>query len=93
MLLLLGVLVLVGAPVATYFADKKGLREFPSPSVAGFTPLWSWWHNYKFKRFMAIHKAHEKLGAVVRIEPNHCMSAIHEASPCTNIDCSIFQLA
>ena len=93
MLLSLGLLVLVAAPVITYFGDKKGLRKFPSPSVAGFTSLWSWWHNYKYKRFMAIHKAHEKLGPVVRVEPNHCMSAINKASTCTNIDGSIFQLA
>ena len=57
--------------LVSYFLDKKRLRRFPFPSVAGFTSLWSWFHNYKMKRFVAIHKAHKSLGPIVRVEPNH----------------------
>lgn len=54
-----------------YFVDKKRLRRFPSPSVAAFTPLWLMYHSWRQRRFMAVDTAHQRLGPVVRISPNH----------------------
>lgn len=51
--------------------DKKGLRRFPAPSVAAFTPLWLMYHTWRQKRFEAVDEAHRRLGPVVRISPNH----------------------
>ncbi|OQU96086.1 hypothetical protein CLAIMM_02220 isoform 2 [Cladophialophora immunda] len=67
----LAVLCAVGIPIARYLLDPKGLRKYPSAGVSGITSLWSMWHNGRMKRFMAIHKAHERLGPIVRVEPNH----------------------
>jgi benzoate 4-monooxygenase len=57
--------------IGRYFIDPKQLRRFPAPSVAAFTPLWSMWHSWNCDQYLAIHRAHEKLGSVVRIAPNH----------------------
>ncbi|CAH0033267.1 unnamed protein product [Clonostachys rhizophaga] len=57
--------------VGRYYVDPKNLRRFPAPSVAAFTPLWSMWQSWKCVQTKAIHDAHEKLGPVVRVAPNH----------------------
>lgn len=57
-------------PLISHVVDSKSLRRFPSPSVAGFTTLWSVWHNYNGRRYLAVHAAHQRLGSVVRIGPN-----------------------
>ncbi|CAL8584006.1 hypothetical protein XPA_009616 [Xanthoria parietina] len=54
-----------------YFHDRRQLRRFPSFSVSGITPLWLMYHSWRGKRFAAVDKAHEALGPVVRIAPNH----------------------
>ncbi|KAI4217927.1 MAG: hypothetical protein L6R36_009210 [Xanthoria steineri] len=54
-----------------YFHDRRQLRRFPSVLVSGITPLWLMYHSWRGKRFAAVDKAHEALGSVVRIAPNH----------------------
>ncbi|KAL8674233.1 MAG: hypothetical protein Q9168_001358 [Polycauliona sp. 1 TL-2023] len=54
-----------------YISDPRQLRRFPSVSFSGFTPLWLMYHSLWGKRFAAVDKAHEQLGPVVRIAPNH----------------------
>ncbi|KAL1854364.1 hypothetical protein VTK73DRAFT_8760 [Phialemonium thermophilum] len=58
-------------PVIVYFADEKGLRKYPAPSVAAFTPLWQMYHNWRGLKFLAVDRAHRELGEIVRISPNH----------------------
>ncbi|KAH7118641.1 cytochrome P450 [Dactylonectria estremocensis] len=70
-LLLLAVVGLLIYPAVSYLLDQKGLRSFPSPSVAAFTPLWRIWHNVNWNHYAAVHQAHERYGAHVRIAPNH----------------------
>ncbi|RHZ68020.1 hypothetical protein CDV55_107584 [Aspergillus turcosus] len=68
-------------PIFVYYKDEKNLRRFPAPSVAGFTNFWSANHFRKARRSFEVHKAHQKLGPVVRIQPNHISFNIPEAVP------------
>lgn len=68
---LLAVLGLCIYPILAYLWDKNGLRKFPSPSVAAFTPLWRIWHNINWNHYAAVDQAHRDLGSHVRISPNH----------------------
>lgn len=65
------ILYLVVQPLVVYLIDPKGLRQFPSPSVAGLTSFWRIFHSLQYKHYQAIHDAHVKLGTHVRIAPNH----------------------
>lgn len=61
-------------PVAVYFKDAKGLRKYPAAGpcgMAAFTPLWLLYYSWYGERWKAVQNAHEKLGTVVRISPNH----------------------
>ena len=72
--LLAGFLALAGIPLYIlwfYLTDARKLRRFPSPSIAAFTPLWLMYQSYRVRRFVAVNEAHQKLGPVVRIAPNH----------------------
>ena len=57
--------------VLVHFIDRKGLRRFPAPSVAGFTELWLLYQSSTGQRFKSIDRLHSTLGKVVRIAPNH----------------------
>jgi cytochrome P450 len=67
--LLIGVTILY--PIAYYFVDPKKFRRFPAPGIAGFSNLWMMYNAYSLRRPMATHEAHQKLGKVVRVGPNH----------------------
>ncbi|KAK4949874.1 hypothetical protein LTR10_011716 [Elasticomyces elasticus] len=54
-----------------YFYDPKNLRRFPAPGIAGFTTLWMMYQQYNHKRALSTHAAHERLGKIVRVGPNH----------------------
>ncbi|KAK5949657.1 hypothetical protein OHC33_009254 [Knufia fluminis] len=72
-LVVLCLLVLGGVlvhPILDYLLDRKSLRQFPSPSVAAFTPFWVIYENWKGRRFLAVAQAHKELGPVIRITPN-----------------------
>ncbi|OAA56310.1 Cytochrome P450 [Niveomyces insectorum RCEF 264] len=58
-------------PLVVYLRDENGLRKYPAPSVAAFTPLWQMYHNYHGRKYLAIDAAHRRLGPVVRVAPNH----------------------
>ncbi|KAL8852641.1 MAG: hypothetical protein Q9221_002521 [Calogaya cf. arnoldii] len=64
-------LIIACYTVGRYFRDRKQLRRFPLVSISGFTPLWIMYHWWRGKRFAAVDKAHNDLGSVVRIAPNH----------------------
>lgn len=63
--------VLLFGPIIVYIVDRRGLRKFPSPSIAGVSSLWRIFHNLQRRHFRAIDKAHKDLGTHVRIAPNH----------------------
>lgn len=67
----LGFVAVVGYTVGRYVVDKKNLRRFPAPSVAGFTPLWLMYHSWLGRRYKAVDAAHRRLDPVVRFSPNH----------------------
>lgn len=54
-----------------YFTTYGYLRDIPAPSFAGLTNLWLLYQARKGKRFLAVHDAHNKMGKMVRIAPNH----------------------
>ncbi|KAJ3949046.1 uncharacterized protein N0V96_000156 [Colletotrichum fioriniae] len=63
--------MIIGGPITSYLVDRKGLRMFPSPGVAGISSLWRIFHCLRYQHFMAVHEAHETLGTHVRIAPNY----------------------
>lgn len=63
--------LIILASVVQYLLDRKGLRRFPSPSVAAHTALWAAYHNLYGQRYLAVDAAHQSLGSVIRIGPNH----------------------
>ena len=67
----LGLCYLILRPIFVYFKDEKSLRRFPAPSIAGFTNLWSANNFRKARRSLEVHKAHQRLGPVIRIQPEH----------------------
>ncbi|KGO51285.1 Cytochrome P450 [Penicillium expansum] len=69
--LALTVLALLLFRVIHHFWDPKGLRQHPTPSIAGFSSLWRIYHNLRWNHYAAVHEAHQQLGTHVRIAPNH----------------------
>lgn len=66
-------------PIYIYFKDDKHLSRFPAPSIAGITNLWSANHVRRGRRSLEVHQAHQQLGPVVRIQPNHISFNLPEA--------------
>lgn len=58
-------------PLISYLLDKRSLRKYPSPGIAGLTSLWRIWHNLHNRHYIAVDRAHKQLGSHVRIAPNH----------------------
>lgn len=58
-------------PLLAYVADEKHLRKFPSPSYASLASSQRILKNLQCKHFLAVHEAHQKLGAHVQIAANH----------------------
>jgi cytochrome P450 len=65
------VLALLLKPFILYLVDPKSLRQFPSPSYAALSSLWSILQNVKYSHYKAIDHTHHKLGTHVRIAPTH----------------------
>ncbi|KAH7127474.1 cytochrome P450 [Dactylonectria macrodidyma] len=71
---LIAVTLAVLTPAFIYFRDAKGLRRYSAAGpcgIAAVTPLWLMYYNWFGIRWKAVEEAHKKLGAVVRISPNH----------------------
>ena len=67
-------------PLLKYVWDPKGLRAYPSPSVAGLTSLWRIWHNLHQRHYAVVHDAHKRYGTHVRIAPDH-ISILDQSAP------------
>lgn len=65
--------------LVVYFRDVKKLRRFPAPSFAGITNLWAANCVRYGKRSLEVHKAHQRLGPIVRIQPEHLSFNLPEA--------------
>lgn len=66
-------------PLWTYICDKKRLRRFPAPSFAALSNFWlANWVRYG-RRSLEVHRAHQTLGPIVRIQPKHVSFDVPEA--------------
>ncbi|OQD77264.1 hypothetical protein PENDEC_c003G02461 [Penicillium decumbens] len=65
------IVFLIFYPIIEYLVDSKKLRRFPSPGIAGFSDLWALRYHWTNNRYEAIHKAHRRLGPIMRIQPHH----------------------
>ncbi|KAJ9133804.1 Cytochrome P450 [Pleurostoma richardsiae] len=66
-------------PLYAYQRDRKRLRRFPSVSCAGITDAWGVLHQYLHTRTRAVHEAHRRHGAVVRVGTEHLSFASLQA--------------
>jgi benzoate 4-monooxygenase len=51
----------------------------PAPFPAALTNFWLFYQCRRGRRFLAVHRAHEKYGKVIRIQPNHVSIADDDA--------------
>ncbi|KAK1757159.1 benzoate 4-monooxygenase [Echria macrotheca] len=54
-----------------YFVTYRHLRAVPAPFPAQFSDLWLLWSARRGHRYRTVDEAHQRLGPVVRIQPNH----------------------
>ncbi|CZR49130.1 putative benzoate 4-monooxygenase cytochrome P450 [Fusarium proliferatum ET1] len=57
--------------ILPYFYTYRHLRGVPGPLLARFSNLWLLYICRKSKRSDTVYDLHERLGPVVRIQPNH----------------------
>jgi len=62
-----------------YFVTYRHLLRIPAPFPAQFTNLWLLLVCRRGNRYETVHKLHQKLGPVVRIQPNHVSISDDEA--------------
>jgi benzoate 4-monooxygenase len=62
-----------------YFTTYDKLRGIPAPFPAQFSNLWLLYVCRRGKRYKYADEVHQKLGPVVRIQPNHVSIADDEA--------------
>jgi benzoate 4-monooxygenase len=62
-----------------YFWTNRALKRIPSPFPASFTNFWLLYQCRRGRRFKAVNDAHQKLGPLVRIQPNHISIADADA--------------
>ncbi|KAF1975797.1 putative P450 monooxygenase [Bimuria novae-zelandiae CBS 107.79] len=75
---------LVLLPVLFYllpYIRNWSIRSIPGPLAAKFSNLWLLYQCRRGRRYLAVHKAHEEYGTLVRIAPNHVSIADAEAIP------------
>jgi benzoate 4-monooxygenase len=53
------------------FLQRPSLWNIPGPLPAKFSNLWLMYQCRRGRRYLAVHEAHEKYGAFVRIQPHH----------------------
>jgi benzoate 4-monooxygenase len=79
--LLLGLSIIIASYLYSYFITLGHLRKIPSPFPAQFSNLWLLSVVRRGARYRIVDQVHAKLGAVVRIQPNHVSIADDEAIP------------
>ncbi|KAJ7719960.1 benzoate para-hydroxylase [Mycena metata] len=68
--LLLSTCVLVSCGLR-YISRRQSLPRIPGPFLARWTNLWLAFHAHRGRRYIVVHKAHQRYGVFVRIGPNH----------------------
>ncbi|KAF5335214.1 hypothetical protein D9757_011663 [Collybiopsis confluens] len=61
--------------------QQRASQHIPGPFLARWTPLWLAYHAYLGRRYVAVHKAHQRFGVMVRITPTHVSIAASDAIP------------
>ena len=77
----IGVAVLIGTYLYSYFITYGHLRDIPAPFPAQFSNLWLLYVCRRGGRYRVVDEVHKKLGPVVRIQPNHTSIADADAIP------------
>lgn len=57
------------------------IQDVPGPFLAKFTNLWYMYECRRCRRYLTVHKCHEKYGKLVRITPNQVSIADPDAIP------------
>ena len=65
--------------IVPYLRTNKALRRIPAPFPAAFTNFWLLYHCRRGSRYRAVDDAHQALGPLVRIQPNHVSVADADA--------------
>jgi hypothetical protein len=76
------VLAIFFSYIFAYFSQHRSLREIPAPSpLAACSKFWLLYQARRGRRSLKVHEAHERLGTLVRLQPNHVSIASIEAIP------------
>ncbi|KAI4743710.1 cytochrome p450 benzoate 4-monooxygenase [Aureobasidium sp. EXF-12298] len=67
--------------ILPYLTTFSPLHHIPGPFLARFSNIWLAYHSRKGKRYTAIHTAHQRYGAVVRIGYNYISIASEQGIP------------
>ncbi|KAH9873464.1 hypothetical protein IAQ61_004087 [Plenodomus lingam] len=82
--LLLSPYTLALLPILFYllpYLRAHQIRSIPAPFPAAFSNLWLLYQARRGRRYLAVHKAHETYGPLVRIQPSHVSVASADAIP------------
>lgn len=73
--------VIVSVYLYSYFVTLGHLKDIPAPFPAQFTNLWLLSVCRRGARYLIVDEVHQRLGPIVRIQPNHISIADDEAIP------------
>ena len=65
--------------IVEYYRDPWNLRKFPAPSAAGFSSSWVMYRCWQKNRTLSVEAAHDQLGDIIRIQPDHISFANGDA--------------
>ncbi|KAJ2977505.1 hypothetical protein NUW58_g7789 [Xylaria curta] len=81
MVMVAALVALAAYYIYPYFVTYNYIRGIPAPFPAQFTNWWLLSTCRRGKRYLIVDETHKKLGAVVRIQPNHISIADDAAIP------------
>ncbi|KAK3686575.1 hypothetical protein LTR37_019680 [Vermiconidia calcicola] len=75
---------LLALPIFYYvlpYIRNWSIQDVPGPFLAKFSNLWVMYECRRCRRYLTVHKLHQKHGKLVRITPNHVSIADPDAIP------------
>lgn len=63
------------------FLRNWSIQDIPGPFLAKFSNLWYMYECRRGRRYLTVHRLHEQLGKLVRVQPNHVSIADPDAIP------------
>lgn len=75
---------LLALPLVFYllpYLRNWSIQDIPGPFLAKFTNLWYMYECRRGRRYLTVHHLHERLGKLVRVQPNHVSVADPDAIP------------